>query len=196
MLGYHIFKLHVKKNEIKNNNLLKLFLCYNCAGDRMKDFIILTDTRQQKEKHILNDFDNQGILHVRTTLPSADYMALRYNDQIGMYLDYSLLIDTKKDLVELAHNLCNKKEHERIKKEIIKAKNLGCKKFCFLIADDNIKNTNDIKSWKSKYTKVKGETLLKIMLTMSKKYDIIFTITKKENVGKKVIELLGGEKNV
>lgn len=160
----------------------------------MNDFIILTDTRQQKEKHILKEFDEQKILHIRTTLKTADYMAIKVNKNGKFFLDYSTLIDTKKDLVELAHNLCNTNEHERIKREIQKAKELGCQKFYFLIADDNIKNINDIKSWSSKYTKVKGETLFKIMFTMCKKYNIIFTITSKKKIGQKIIELLGGKK--
>ena len=157
----------------------------------MKKFVILTDTRQQKEKHILKEFDNQGILHIRTNLPSADYMALRYSENDGIYLDYSILIDTKKDLSEIATNLCNSKEHERIKREITKAKELGCQKFYFLIADDSIQSIDDIKNWRSKFSKAKGETLLKIMFTMSKKYNIIFTITSRKNIGKKIIELLG-----
>lgn len=156
----------------------------------MNNFVVLRDTRQQKEKHILNEFDNQGILHIRTNLPSADYMALRYNYKNGMYLDYSILVDTKKDLNEVAMNLCRKEEHERIKREVAKAKELGCQKFYFLIADDSIQNINDIKNWHSKFSKVKGETLLKIMFTMSKKYNIIFTITSRKNIGKKIIELL------
>jgi hypothetical protein len=160
----------------------------------MNDFIILTDTRQQKEKHILKEFDEQEILHIRTTLKTADYMAIKVNKNGKFFLDYSILIDTKKDLVELAHNLCNTNEHERIKHEIQKAKELGCQKFYFLIADDNIKNINDIKNWSSKYTKVKGETLFKIMFTMCKKYNIIFTITSKKKMGQKIIELLGGKK--
>ena len=160
----------------------------------MKDFIILTDTRQQKEKHILKEFDNQGILHIRTNLSSADYMALRYSENDGIYLDYSILIDTKKDLNEVAMNLCNSKEHERIKREITRAKELGCQKFYFLIADDSIQSIDDIKNWHSKFSKVKGKTLLKIMFTMSKKYNIIFTITSRKNIGKKIIELLGGAK--
>lgn len=156
----------------------------------MKNFVILTDTRQQKEKHILKEFDKQEILHIRTTLKSGDYMALKVNEMGCIFEDYSTIIDTKKDLTELAHNLCNTSEHERIKREILKAKELGCKKFYFLIADDSIKNINDIKDWHSKYTKVKGKTLFKIMYTMSTKYDIIFIVTQRKNMGKKIIELL------
>lgn len=87
----------------------------------MKNFVILTDTRQQKEEHILKEFDKEGVLHIRTTLPSADYATLRY-DKDRFYIDYTVLIDTKKDLEEIASNLCNTTNHERIKREIERAK--------------------------------------------------------------------------
>lgn len=158
----------------------------------MKDYIILTDTRQQKENYIIKEFDKQGILHIRTGLPSADYMALRYNN--GFYLDYTTLIDTKKDLEEISGNLCNTQNHERIKKEIFKARELGCKNFIFLIADNKIKTIQDLQNWSSKRTRVKGSVLLKIMRTMSERYGIRFIICEKKKIGKKVIELLGGIK--
>lgn len=154
----------------------------------MRDFIILTDTRQQKENHILKEFDKQGIMHIRTGLPSADYMALRYSDKF--YLDYSVLIDTKKDLEEVSSNLCNTKNHERIKNEIFKAKELGCKKFVFLIGDNKINNIEDLKNWRSVHTKVRGEVLFKIMITMQKKYNIKFIICKKKEMGARIINLL------
>ena len=154
----------------------------------MKDFIILTDTRQQKEQHILKEFDKQGILHIRTGLPSADYMALRYKN--GFYLDYSTLIDTKKDLEEMSSNLCNTQNHERIKREIERAKELECKKFIFLINGGKVKTIQDLQNWSSKRTRVKGSTLLKIMQTMTSRYGIKFIICSKKDMGKKVIELL------
>ena len=153
----------------------------------LRDFIILTDTRQQKEKHITKEFDKQGIKHIRTGLPSADYMALRYDG--GFVFDYSVLIDTKKDLLELCGNLCRNSEHERVKREIKKARELGCKEFIFLIAENKIKTTNDIKKWRSRYTKVKGETLLKVMKTMAKKYKVKFIICPRNKIGSKIIEI-------
>ena len=154
----------------------------------MHNFIILTDTRQQKEKHILKKFDEANIIHIRTGLPSADYMALRYNDDFT--LDYSVLIDTKKDLEEVANNLCNTSNHERIKREIAKAKELGCENFIFLVGDSKIKTPDDIIKWHSPHTKVKGITLFKIMLTFQKKYSVRFIFCQKKDMGSKIIELL------
>ena len=155
------------------------------------DFIILTDTRQQKESHIIKEFDKQGILHIRTGLPSADYMAVRYDNEKGFYLDYSILIDTKKDIEEIASNLCNSQNHQRILKEIQKGKDLGAKQFVFLINGGKVKTIEDLQNWTSKRTKVKGEVLLKIFKTMSQKYNVRFMIVPKNKIGETIIKLLG-----
>lgn len=156
----------------------------------MNNFIILTDTRQQKESHIIKEFDKQGILHIRTGLLSADYMAVRYDNKQGFYLDYSVLIDTKKDLEEIANNLCNTNSHERLKREIFKGKDLGAKEFIFIIGENKIKTAEDIKNWSSPHTKVRGETLLKIMNTMKERYGVRFMIVPKKDMGKVIIDLL------
>lgn len=154
----------------------------------MKDFVILTDTRQQKEQHILKAFDKQQIMHIRTGLPSADYMALRYDN--GFALDYSTLIDTKKDLEEISSNLCNAANHERIKREIERAKELGCSNFIFLIGDNKVKHLADIQNWRSPHTKVRGYVLLKIMQTMTERYGVRFIFCQRKDMGSKIIELL------
>ena len=157
----------------------------------MNKFLILTDSRQQRESHIIKEFDKQGILHIRTGLPSADYMAVRYNEEKGFYLDYSILIDTKKDIEEIASNLCNSQNHQRILKEIQKGKDLGAKQFVFLINGGKVKTIEDLQNWTSKRTKVKGEVLLKIFKTMSQKYGVKFIIVPKKNMGEMIIKLLG-----
>lgn len=152
------------------------------------DFVILTDTRQQRENHIIKTFDKHGIIHIRTGLPSADYMALRYEEGKGLYLDYSVLIDTKKDLLELCGNLT--KDHDRLVREIDKGHELGCEEFVFIIGDTKIKTIEDIKKWSSPHTKVKGYVLLKIMQTFKEHHNCKFVIVPKKEVGNKVIDLL------
>lgn len=154
------------------------------------NFVILTDTRQQKESHIIKEFDKQGILHIRTGLPSADYMALRYDKEKGMYLDYSILIDTKKDIEEITSNLCNTQNHERIKREIFKGQELGAKEFIFLINSGKVKSIEDLQNWTSKRTQVKGSTLIKIFKTMKDKYNVRFMLVPKKDMGKRIIDLL------
>ena len=143
--------------------------------------IIICDTREKNNKKILQYFDEVNQDYIISKLEAGDYMQFK---------NYKTIIDKKDGLSEIAGNLCNKQEHERIKREILKAKQLGCTNFIFLIQQDNISTVDDIKNWSSPYKKVKGETLLKIMNTMIKKYQIRFIICPKKDISKKIIQLL------
>ena len=145
--------------------------------------IVIVDTREKGHKKILEHFDKVEQDYIVSKLDAGDYM---------LYKDYTTIIDKKDGLLELSGNLCNTKEHERIKREIARARELGCENFIFLIQDNKIKSTEDIANWRSSHTKVKGETLLKIMQTMAKKYNVRFIIVPKKNMGKMIIKLLGG----
>ena len=144
--------------------------------------LIICDTREKGNKKILEYFDKVGQDYIISKLDAGDYM---------LYKNYSTIIDKKDGLLELAGNLCNTPEHERIKREIARAKEFGCENFIFLIQDSKIKTTEDIKNWHSKYMpRVKGETLLKIMITMKNKYGVRFIICPRREIGKKILELL------
>ena len=143
--------------------------------------LIICDTREKGNKKILEYFKSVEQDYIISKLDTGDYM---------LFKDFSTIIDKKDGLLELSHNLCNSLEHERIKREIQRAKELGCNNFIFLIQDNKIKTTEDIKNWSSPHTKVKGETLLKIMNTMRKKYDVRFIIVPKKNMGEMIIKLL------
>ncbi len=144
--------------------------------------IIIVDTREKGHKKILEYFDKIGQDYIISKLDAGDYM---------VYKNYSTIIDKKDGLLEVAGNLCNTQEHERVKREIARAKELGCENFIFLIQDSKIKTIEDIKNWSSPHTKVKGNTLLKIMVTMTKKYGVRFVIVPKKQMGEMIIKLLG-----
>jgi len=145
--------------------------------------LIIVDTREKGHKKILEHFDKVGQEYIVSKLDAGDYM---------LYKNYTTIIDKKDGLLELAGNLCHTNEHERIKREIARAKQLGCENFIFLIQDNKIKSLEDIKNWSSPHTKVKGETLLKVMSTMKQRYGVRFIIVPKKNMGEMIIRLLKG----
>lgn len=145
--------------------------------------IVEMDTRNQKDEYIIDYLDKQGIKWIRNKLYAADIKLLNSTE---------VLIDIKKDLLEVCGNLTRATEHERIKKEIARGKEIGCKRFIFLIKEKKISSLQDVMNWSSTRTKVKGETLMKIMTTMSERYGVEFIFTTKEKAGAKVIELLRG----
>lgn len=146
--------------------------------------LIIVDTREKGHKKILEYFDKNNIDYIVSKLDYGDYM---------IYKDNSVIIDRKDSLLELAGNLCHTTEHERIKREIARAKDNGCKDFIFLIAESKIKTADDIKNWSSPHTKVRGSTLLKIMTTMKERYGVRFIICKRSEMGERIIQLLGGK---
>ena len=104
--------------------------------------IIICDTREKGNKKILEYFDQVNQDYIISKLDAGDYM---------LYKDPKVIIDKKDGLLELAGNLCNNLEHERIKKEIARTKKFGCTNFIFLIQDNKIKSLEDIENWSSKY---------------------------------------------
>lgn len=144
--------------------------------------LIICDTREKGNKKILEYFDKVGQDYIVSKLESGDYM---------LYKDYTTIIDKKDTLLELAGNLCNTLEHKRINREIDRAKELGCTNFIFLIQDNKIKSSEDIKNWHSSYMpNLKGEVLLKIMNTMKERYGVRFMIVPKKEIGKTIIDIL------
>ena len=143
--------------------------------------LIIVDTREKGHRSILKYFNKIGQDYIISKLDYGDYM---------IYKNNNVVIDRKNSLLELAGNLCHTLEHERVKREIQRSKEDGCKEFIFLISESKIKTVEDIKNWSSPHTKVKGETLLKIMATMSKRYGVKFIICKRRDMGKKILELL------
>lgn len=143
--------------------------------------LIEMDTRNQKDEYVTDYLDNQGIKWIRNKLYAGDIKLLNST---------KVIIDIKKDLLEMCGNLTSLKEHQRIKREIERAKEIGCERFIFLIKESKIKSVDEVVNWSSKRTKVKGETLMKIMKTMNERYNVEFMFTTKENAGKKIMELL------
>lgn len=153
--------------------------------------IIECDTRQQKQEHITKIFDKAGIKYIRNKLYCGDYKRVD---------SPKVIIDTKKNLLEMSGNLCRVTEHARVKREIARACDIGCERFIFLIADSKIKNIDEVHNWivptkrdGSKYTKVAPSTLEKIMRTMNEKYGVEFIFCKKKDMGSYIIELLGND---
>lgn len=144
------------------------------------DKILICDTRERKNKHILNYFEKNNQDYIISKLDTGDYM---------YYKDYSTIIDKKDGLKELAYNLCRQAEHDRVIREIELAQSLGCKDFIFLV-QSNVKSEKDIKKWKSPHTKVKGETLLKVLKTFAEHHNVRFIFCAKKDMGKRIIELL------
>lgn len=149
--------------------------------------VILEDTRNKPEKNA----------HIRKQLESLGYTVERCRLYVGDYTwatDQKICIDTKQDLQEVCGNVTQ--QHERFRDECERAKEAGIQ-LVILVQEPNIRSIDDVPSWfnwrrKKNPKALSGRQLFKIMLTMSQKYGVRWEFTTKNNLGKRIVELLGG----
>ena len=149
--------------------------------------VIQVDTREQKYDHVTRYLDKQGIKWVKSKCVVGDYVNLE---------NPMVVIDRKKDLQEVAGNVCQ--QHDRFVRELELAKDLGYR-LIVLVEEPSITTLTNVCSWynwrrKKNPKAVSGKTLYKIMLTMSQKYGVEWQFTTKEKCGERIVELLGGSK--
>lgn len=147
--------------------------------------IIIEDTRNQigKHKNIKQGFDEESVVVIRSKLFVGDYARID---------NMMTAIDTKKDYVELAMDICGK-QHERFRLECIKAQFAGI--HLIILVEEN----KPVQEWVSPkrrngttLTQVNGITLGKAMNTMHERYGVEFMYCDKKDTAKKIIEILGG----
>lgn len=148
--------------------------------------VIQIDTREKERaiQRIIQTFDVLDIRYISSKLYVGDYM---------VYGHPEIVIDRKQNLEEVCGNICGP-QHKRFSKELQNAKAVGTH-IVVLIADDERTQLEDVKSWSSPHTKVKGETLYKAMKTMQEetdKYDVEFVFCKKNDVGTTIVDILNG----
>jgi len=150
--------------------------------------IILEDTRQQKNKHVLkNDWwSAHGDKICRCTLPVGDYA-----------LFPTVAVDTKASMAEIAQNIGNAEDHARFRRELIKAREFGCKLFVLVENEDGIRSVADVAFWDNPRlaecpVAITGSRLSKAMATMEGKYGVTFVFCRPDEAAEMVNELLGG----
>lgn len=151
--------------------------------------IIVEDTRNQITKHKeLNDaLLAKGFTIIRSKLFVGDYTRLD---------NQTVCVDTKKDIDEIAGNICGK-QHDRFREECIRARDNFIK---LIVLIEELPPNGDVANWRGtkkrkdgKERESNGETLKKAMQTMQEKYGVVFEFTTRQKCANRVIELLGGQ---
>ena len=106
-----------------------------------------------------------------------------------------LVIDRKKDLLELCGNVTQ--QHERFQRELIKAQEAGIRLIILIEHGGDIQSLEDVYFWDNprlsqspKATTGKG--LYKSLCTIRSRYNVRFEFCTKQETGKKIMELLDG----
>ena len=154
--------------------------------------VIIEDTRNQAGKHrnIKSQLAKLGHQVVRSKLYVGDYQLASRGD---------IVIDTKKDMLELAMDLC--RDHVRFRKECEKARDAGIK---LVILTEEELPVGGLANWQSPKWKtdganhkrgdpisqVKPETLYKQIHTMASRYGVDFRFCRRDETGKLLADLL------
>lgn len=154
--------------------------------------IIAEDTRQQVGKHrnIKRQLCAMGHQIVRSKMYVGDYQLANSG---------STVVDTKKDMLELAMDIC--RDHKRFSEECKKAKDAGIR---LVILTEELLPTGGLANWKSPtwktttarhrageaISKVQPETLYKAIHTMATRYGVEFHFCDKDETGARIIEIL------
>ena len=123
-----------------------------------ENFMILYDTREQVNQHILDYFDKNKIPYKKQKIDEGDYTAIiTKRPDMGIYRDlyFKVAVERKNSIDELASNLAEEtdtRDNIRLERELERAKHKGIMMF-LVIEDknglDNIKNGR----YRSQYSK-------------------------------------------
>ena len=162
---------------------------------------IQIDSREKARaiRKIIKTFDETGVKHFSSKLLVGDYMSLD---------NPRLIIDRKQNLQELCGNVCQ--QHERFKKELLKAIEAGIQLVILVEHGPDIKTLEDVYFWKNprkheirwrtvngkrvKYVEsekaVDGAQLYRSLCTMRDRYNVKFAFCQKKDTGKEIIRIL------
>ena len=143
--------------------------------------MIIIDSREKKFNHIEEYFKAHDVPYEVRKLDTGDY----YNTD-----NPSVIVDRKQNLQELCINLSKGKENiSRFTRESKRAFEDHVR-FVVLIEGTNCRELNQIKDWKSKYSKHTGRWLLGEMFRLTISYKVEWKLCRKNETAKRILEIL------
>lgn len=144
--------------------------------------MIIVDSREKKNQHILDYFDRKGEQYQVRKLSTGDYMDPSFP---------SITIDRKRNLEELAGNVCT--SDGRFWREVRRSREEGLKMIVLIEHGGQIKSMADVPKWSSKYSRVTGRRLFDELFKIHVAYQVEFLFCDKRSTGRRILELLRNE---
>lgn len=151
--------------------------------------MILVDTREQKAGHVEEYFAASRIPFDRTKLYVGDYM------KVGG----TVSVDRKQNLNEWSMCLLGS-SRRRFLDEVYRAKKAGIDLVVLIEHGDGIKTIQDVATWENPIREkhpeaVTGRALMEATYKFHIAYKLNIFFCEKDETGRRIVELLGGEKN-
>lgn len=150
--------------------------------------VILHDSREQNNTHIIQYFDENGIRHKQRALKTGDYtIMLEADPDFGIYRDMwfsdVLAIERKNSIEELAGNIADSNGTARFAREMSRFKDI--ENVYLVIENDSLDSIID----KKYRTQLNPDSFLRTMLTWQKKSNFYINFVNKKNMGKFIYEV-------
>lgn len=162
---------------------------------------IQIDTREHasERKRIEKQFQSAGVEFFYSKLYCGDYMSLD---------NPRLVIDRKKDLLELCGNVTQ--QHERFRAELIRARDAGIRLIVLCEQGEDIKTLTDVYFWENPRLRIMelkmvdgrparvqkypnattGRALYRSLITIRDRYGVQFEFCSKTETGYRIVGLL------
>lgn len=157
--------------------------------------MIICDSREQKNAHILRYFERHGIPYTVRKMDTADYM---------IEGQPKLVVDRKQNLDEICANLTykGKKANEnggkgipsnvaRFWREVRRAYADGIRLVVLIEHGENVKCLADVAAWDGSRSGISGRKLLNEMDKLTMAYGVEWQFCRKSETAEKILEILG-----
>jgi ERCC4-type nuclease len=149
--------------------------------------VIICDSREKKNGHVLNFFEKNGIEYVIQGMKVADYQIEGVD---------SIVVDRKQNLDELATNLMNRNDKSRFWREVRRARDRKIKMFVLCEHGAGIKSIEDVSKWNSRFSPVSGRDLMNEIYRVHISYGVEFLFCEKRHTGAEILKILTQEGKV
>lgn len=167
---------------------MKLYYTDKAYKQLIKHMVILVDTQEKNNDHIIQEFEKQKINYRKKSLKTGDYsFMIETCPDIGFpydtYFTDELCIERKNSLSELAGNLASKTDDNRIFKELNRMINI---ERVYLIIENN--SLDDIYShnYRSEYN---PDSYIRTLLTWQSRNNMHIYFVQPENMARTIYEI-------
>lgn len=144
----------------------------------MLNWTVQIDSRERENSEVIEYFDFIGQPYFVSKVYAGDYINFNHP---------KVAIDLKKDLCEVAGNLG--KDHARFLREVLRVKKeMKCD--LVVLIREPLQSLEQVKEWSNPRSQVKGETLYKIMRTMTERYGVLWRFCTRDGAGAKILSIL------
>ena len=150
--------------------------------------VILHDTKEQQNQHIIDYFEKEGIRHKARSLKTGDYtFMLEADPDFGITRDLwfsdVLAVERKNSVEELAGNIADSGGTARFAREMSRFKDIQT---VYLVIENDQLDDIILHNYRSQ---INADSFLRTMLTWQKKSNFYINFVRRENMGKLIYEL-------